>query len=433
MRAAEIIAKKRDGGELSAEEIAFLAEGYRAGRVPPEQASAFLMALSFAGANERETSDLSRSLVDSGRSFAPAELPDPSVGFFSTGGVGDKTPLVLAPLLAACGVHVPITDARSPRGGAGPAEKLSAVRGFSGELPVARFLRLLSRCGCVVARPAMRYVPLEEALSNLARETGAGGSPAFLSGGILARAFAAGLRRFVVDVKYGAGAATRDRGRAEALADTVVAAGRRLGCAVVALVTSLDQPLGRSVGSALELKEVLAVLSDEGPEDVRRLVLAAGSWMVLLAGKARVAEEAQYVLMNALRDGRALVKFHEMVRAQGGDAACLVDTRRLPAARRRVEILPGEVGYVAAVDAGAIETAVRLLARPPRDGARTDHAAGIELCKKVGERVRAKEPLAVLHAGRGGDPAAAAAVARGAFRVEKTVSLPERLVYKVRR
>ncbi|MGH2346066.1 MAG: thymidine phosphorylase [Chloroflexota bacterium] len=394
-----LIRKKRDGGELSRDEIRSFVEGYVAGEIPDYQVAAWLMAVYFRGLSDRETADLTQAMVDSGDTVDLSALPGLTVDKHSTGGVGDKTTLVLAPLLAAAGLTVAKMSGRGLGHTGGTLDKLEAIPGFRTDLSPEQMIAQVGRIGLAVIAQTGRLVPADGLLYALRDVTATVDSLPLIAASIMSKKLAAGAQAIILDVKTGAGAFMARPDDAFALASAMVAIGTAAGRSVQALITDMCQPLGFAVGNALEVIEAVATLRGEGPEDLRRVCLALGA-KLLTACSNDSEEEVARTLHRLLADGSALERFRAFVAAQGGDpAGADRPAEILPGARAREVLLVEESGYVGAINALAVGDGVRALgAGRLKKSDVIDPAAGVVLHLKVGTRVHAGDPWATLHA-----------------------------------
>lgn len=403
MRMYDIILKKRQGRELSREEIEFFVQGYVRGEVPDYQAAAFLMAVFFCGLSFRETADLTMAMVSSGERVDLSSIPGRKVDKHSTGGVGDKTTLVLAPLVAAAGVPVAKMSGRGLGHTGGTIDKLESIPGLRVNLSPQEFTSQVQRIGLAVVAQSGNLVPADKKLYALRDVTATVDSIPLIASSVMSKKIAAGADAIVLDVKVGSGAFMRTLEDARSLATTMVAIGRQVGRVTAAVISDMDQPLGFAVGNALEVREAIETLAGKGPRDLVELCLVLGGHMLSLAGAAATPEEGAERLEDLLRRGKALEKFKEMVQAQGGNLQVVEEPDRLPAARWQEEIKARQGGFVCAVHAEKIGRAAMLLgAGRERKEEAIDHAVGVVLHKKVGDPVRPGEALATLHAN---DPA----------------------------
>jgi pyrimidine-nucleoside phosphorylase len=417
MRAVEVIEHKRDGLRLSSEEIAFFVDGFVRGDVADYQMSAFLMAVLQRGMDARETTDLTMAMVRSGERLDLAGFGR-VVDKHSTGGVGDKATLVVAPLVAACGQPVGKMSGRGLGFSGGTLDKLESIPGYRVQLTTEEFMAQLRGIGIVVAGQTKDLAPADGAMYALRDVTGTVPSIPLIASSVMSKKIAGGAQAVVLDVKVGRGAFMKDLASARKLARLMVDIGRLAGVDVVAELTDMEQPLGRAVGNALEVAEAIATLRGEGPEDLVTLVLAAGSEMLVAGKRARRTDQARALLERALADGSGLQKFRDLIGAQGGDVRYVDDPSRLPRATRVREVRAARAGYVADLAADAIGVAsVRLGAGREKKGDAIDHATGVVLRAKVGDRVAKGQVVAEVHADeRPGDDDAVALVS-DAFRI----------------
>lgn len=397
-RAIDVIRKKRDGIELSDAEIEGLVNAYTKGDIPDYQVSAWLMAVVLRGMTRPETAALTDAMLRSGEILDLSSLPARKVDKHSTGGVGDKTSLVLAPLGAAAGVSVPMISGRGLGHTGGTLDKLEAIPGFNVNLPVADFRRVLEVCGCAMIGQTAEIAPADRKLYALRDVTGTVESPFLICASIMSKKLAEGIDALVLDVKTGSGAFMKNEKDAVFLAELMVETGERMGKQVVALITDMDQPLGNMIGNALEVIEVMEVLRGGGPADLRELCLELAGWMLRLGGAAKTIAEAKQQSAQLISSGKALEKFRQMVELQGGDPRSLDDAKKLPRARHTRAVTTSKAGYVASMQCEQIGTACVILGggRERKEDS-VDPAVGIVLHKKVGDRVAAGEPLATIH------------------------------------
>ncbi|MGB6193609.1 MAG: thymidine phosphorylase [Terracidiphilus sp.] len=398
----DLIAKKRDGGELDAHEIAFLVAGTVDGSIPLEQLAAWLMAARLRGLSLTEAQALTLAMRNSGETFDPSRLGRSAVDKHSTGGVGDKTSLLIAPIAAACGVAVPMISGRALGHTGGTLDKLESIPGFRTALTLPEFEAVLARCGAAIVSQTPTLVPADRVLYALRDRTGTVESPGLICASILSKKLAAGLDALVLDVKTGSGAFLRDRKEADYLAALLVATAEAAGTRTVALMTDMGQPLGRSAGNWIEVAECVELLRGARPEsseDLRELSLILAGWMIHLGGEAATPEAGYQRAAGVLTDGHALRIFLAMVEAQGGDVRVFdnMESFHRPGA---TEVLPAwQSGYVAAMDTTALGWAVqRLGAGRTRAGEPVDPHAGIVFHARRSARVQSGEPFATLFA-----------------------------------
>ncbi|PYQ18987.1 MAG: thymidine phosphorylase, partial [Acidobacteria bacterium] len=386
MRAVDVIQKKRNGEELGRDEIAFLIDGYTRGDVPDYQASAFAMAVFFRGMTAAETVALTESMMRTGEILDLSELPGPRVDKHSTGGVGDKTSLVLAPLAAACGAYVPMISGRGLGHTGGTLDKLESIPGFRVGLSLREFRDTLRRCGLGLIGQTPEIAPADRKLYALRDVTATVESLPLIAASIMSKKMAEGIDALVLDVKTGDGAFMKSFEDSKALAEAMVRIGRGMGKKVSALITDMEQPLGRAVGNALEVKESVETLQGRGPKDLESLSLELAAWMLHLAGLTTGLEAARARVRDALASGAGLRKFQEVIALQGGDPAVGDDTARLPRARETVELRAEAEGQVAGIACRSVGHAAMLLgAGRETVDSRIDPAVGVVLHKKVGD------------------------------------------------
>jgi len=398
MKTVDLIRKKRDGAALTREELQFLIGGYVRGEIPDYQVSALLMAVFFRGMDDDETATLTDVMARSGTTLDLSSIPGFPVDKHSTGGVGDKTTLVLIPLLAAAGLVVAKLSGRALAHTGGTIDKLESIPGFRTDLSREEFLHLVARSGLALADHTADMVPADRLLYELRDVTSTVDSLPLIVASIMSKKIASGARGIVLDVKTGSGAFLPRLEDSRRLAQALVSIGTRLGRRTAALITDMSQPLGHQVGNALEVREAIETLKGQGPADLETLVCELGAELLLFAGRASDRATAVSTLQELLRDGRALAKFREMVRNQGGNPAVVDDPSILPPAREVVAVVSPRSGTVARVDALSIGRAANLLGagRFVKED-RVDPAVGVELVHKVGDAVAKGDRLAVLH------------------------------------
>jgi pyrimidine-nucleoside phosphorylase len=407
MRAYDLILKKRNGGELAREEIDFLISGYVSGTLPDYQMSAFAMAVYFRGMSKSETLDLTLAMVGSGDTVSLKEIPGIKVDKHSTGGVGDTTTLVLAPLVAAAGVPVAKMSGRGLGHTGGTLDKLESIPGFRVDLTREEFFRAVKEIGVAVVSQTGNLVPADKKLYALRDVTATVDSLPLIAASIMSKKLASGADALVLDVKTGDGAFLKELDHAFELAGAMVEIGAGAGRQTTAMITGMDQPLGKAVGNALEMDEAIRTLRGEGPADLEALCLALGGWMLYLAQKAPTPEDGGALLKALIGSGAALEMLRKMIRAQHGDSRVVDDPSRLPRARHTVPVRAAAAGFVHRIRAEAVGLGAMMLGagRATKDS-EINPAAGITLNKKVGDPVGRGELLALLHTDL--DPASAA-------------------------
>ena len=432
-RAINVIRKKRDGLELLKGEIEALVNAYTRGDVPDYQMSAWLMAAVLRGLTKPETAALTDAMLHSGEVLDLSSLPGKKVDKHSTGGVGDKTSLVLAPLVAAAGVTVPMISGRGLGHTGGTLDKLEAISGFNVNLPVAQFRRVLETCGCAMIGQTAEIAPADRKLYALRDVTATVESPYLICASIMSKKLAEGIDALVLDVKTGSGAFMKNEHDAVFLAELMVETGERMGKQVVALITDMDQPLGNMIGNALEVVEVLQVLRGGGPEDLRELCLHLSGWMLQLGGASKTVAEGKQISADLIASGKALEKFRSMVELHGGDPSVVDSPEKLPQAANRFEVTSAKRGYVAAMQCEQIGAASVILGggRERKEDS-IDPAVGIVLHKKVGDRVEAGESLATVHYNVQGKAEAARQLLEASYEFAETPPAKRRpLIHRV--
>ncbi|HUO16648.1 MAG TPA: thymidine phosphorylase [Verrucomicrobiae bacterium] len=397
-RAIDVIRKKRDGLELSRAEIEGLVDGYTREEIPDYQVSAWLMAVLLRGMNRAETAFLTDAMLRSGEVLDFSSLRPKKVDKHSTGGVGDKTSLVLAPLAAAAGVAVPMISGRGLGHTGGTLDKLEAIPGFNVNLSVQDFRRVLETCGCAMIGQTAEIAPADRKLYALRDVTGTVESPYLICASIMSKKLAEGIDSLVLDVKTGSGAFMKSEKDAAFLAELMVETGERMGKKVVALITDMDEPLGNTIGNALEVIECMEILRGGGPADLRELCLELSAWMLHLGGLANTIADGKRRSADLISSGKALEKFRQMIELQGGDPRVVDEPKLLPQAKKSVQVKSPGAGYISGMQCEQIGTACVILGggRERKEDA-VDPAVGIVLHKKVGDAVNADEPLATIH------------------------------------
>ena len=432
MQAVDIIVKKRDKGELTRDEIDWFVTGYTSGEIPDYQAAAWAMAVLLNGMTRQETIDLTLSMAGSGETLDLHDTVPVVVDKHSTGGVGDKTTIVVAPLVAACGLPVGKMSGRGLSFSGGTIDKLEAIPGFDAALSVEQFKAQLLKVGVVVAGQTRQLAPADGKLYALRDVTGTVPSLPLIASSIMSKKIAAGADAIVLDVKVGRGAFMKTLKEAQALAQIMVDIGKGTGRRVSAVISDMSQPLGLAVGNALETVEAFDTLRGRGPRDFWEHCLAVAEQMLCLGGRASGIEVAQMLLVEALESGRALDKAFEWIAAQGGDTSVLGDPPSFRPAAMSDSVTAPRSGVVSAIDAREVGlAAVDLGAGRAQKGDPIDHAVGIVLHAKVGDEVEAGDSLLTIHANDKAQCAAARERLLAAYSwAEGTVSPPP-LVYKV--
>ena len=395
----DIIALKRDDEAIPLDELRAFVLDYSKGEVPDYQMAAFAMATCLNGMTFEETATLTQAMIDSGETLDFSEFETFSVDKHSTGGIGDKVSLVLAPLVASCGGLVPMISGRGLGLTGGTLDKLESIPGYRTDLSSTELRKVVSDCGCVITGQTDRLAPADKKLYALRDVTGTVSSVPLITASILCKKLAAGVQGLVLDVKCGSGSFMKTEAEARKLAETMVAVGTRSGCRVEALLTDMNRPLGRSVGNSLEVFEVVRTLQGEGPADLVELTFALGARMLAMIGVPGDDDARRALLADALYSGRAFERFLKMVRLQGGDPAFVEFPEKLPTASTIDTIPAPNAGYVIAVDAEKVGRAAFILGagRTRREDA-VDFAVGVSDLKQVGEPVAKGDSLARIHA-----------------------------------
>ncbi len=398
MRMIDIIEKKRDGKSLTKEEIEFFVNGYTHGEVPDYQASSLAMAIFFQDMNDEERAALTMSMVNSGEKIDLSDINGIKVDKHSTGGVGDTTTLVLAPLVAAVGVPVAKMSGRGLGHTGGTIDKLESVKGFNVEISEKDFIKLVNDNQVAVIGQSGNLTPADKKLYALRDVTGTVNSIPLIASSIMSKKIAAGADAIVLDVKTGSGAFMKTLDDAEALGHAMVRIGNNVGRNTMAIISDMSQPLGNAIGNALELKEAIATLKGNGPKDLTELVLTLGSQMVVLAEQATSLDEARQMLIDAIKTGKALNKFKTFLSNQGGDDSIVDSPEKLPSAKYQVEFKAKKDGYITEIIANEIGVASMMLGagRQTKEDV-IDLGVGIVLNKKVGEHVEKGENILTIH------------------------------------
>jgi pyrimidine-nucleoside phosphorylase len=398
MRAVDLIRKKRDCGELSREEIDFLVSGYTRGEIPDYQMAAWLMAVWIRGLNRAEIASLTEAMLYSGEVLNHSEIPGKKVDKHSTGGVGDKTSLILAPIVAAGGLTVPMISGRGLGHTGGTLDKLEAIPGFNVNLSLAEFRRVLRECGMGLIGQTAEIAPADKRIYALRDVTSTVENVGLICASIMSKKLAEGIDALVLVVKSGSGAFMKKEEDSVRLAEVMVETGKRMGKKVVALITDMNEPLGRLAGHSHEVLESVEVLKGRGPEDLRDLSLELSAWMFFLGEKAKSVEQGRRLAEKMVATGQALEKLRQGIRLQRGDERVVDEPERLPQARFHAEVLSPAAGYVNVTNCEQLGTALAMLGggREKKEG-KIDHAVGLEFHKRIGDRVEKDENLVTIH------------------------------------
>ena len=432
LRPLDVITKKRDGQELSAVDIEYFIEEYTRGEIPDYQASAWLMTVIWRGMTRAETAALTNAMLLSGETLDLSEFPAAKVDKHSTGGVGDKTSLVLAPLVAAGGGVVPMISGRGLGHTGGTLDKLESIPGFDVNLSLDQFRRVLGECGCAMIGQTAEIAPADRKLYALRDVTATVESPYLICASIMSKKLAEGLDALVLDVKTGSGAFMKREGDATFLAELMVETGELVRKRVVALITDMDQPLGTNVGNSLEVIECIDVLRGGGPEDLRELCLELAGWMLYCGGQAHKPEQGKAAAEKLLHSGAALEKLCKLIELQGGDARVIEDVSLLPRAKFTADVTATRSGFVSDMDCQAIGTACVVLGggrNKKEDG--IDPAVGIVMRRKLGDRVAAGEPICTIHYNSETQAGEAAALLQNSFSIAESAPTKKPLIHRV--
>jgi len=398
MRAVDLIRKKRDAGEHSREEIDFLVSGYTRGEIPDYQMAAWLMAAWIRGLNRPEVAALTEAMLFSGEVLNHADIPGKKVDKHSTGGIGDKTSLILAPIVAAGGLTVPMISGRGLGHTGGTLDKLEAIPGFNVNLSLAEFRGILHECGTGLIGQTTEIAPADKKIYALRDVTSTVENIGLICASIMSKKLAEGIDALVLDVKTGSGAFMKREEDAVRLAEVMVETGKQMGKKTVALITDMNQPLGRFAGHAVEVIESIEVLSGRGPADLRELSLELSAWMFYLGERTKSIEEGRRLAESMIATGQAKNKFRQVIKLQGGDEHAVDEPQRLPKARSHVEVRSTASGFIAktACDQFGIALAILGGGREKKEDS-IDHAVGLEFHKRIGDRVDKDEPLATIY------------------------------------
>ena len=398
MRAVDLIRKKRDSGEHSREEMEFLISGYTRGEIPDYQIAAWLMSAWIRGLSRAETTALTQAMLHSGEVLDLSSLPAKKVDKHSTGGVGDKTSLILAPIVAAGGLIVPMLSGRGLGHTGGTLDKLESIPGFNTNLSLKDFRRVLGECGMALIGQTAEIAPADKKIYALRDATSTVENTGLICASIMSKKLAEGLDALVLDVKTGSGAFMKREEDAVQLAELMVDAGQNMGKRMVALITDMNQPLGCAAGHANEIAECIEVLNGRGPADVRELSVELSAWMFYLGEKTKTVEEGRKLAERMISSAEALEKFRQCIGLQGGDERVIDQPDLLPKAVCAVDVASSASGTIMTTNCERFGIALAMLGggRETKED-RIDHAVGLEFHKRIGERVEKGEPLATIH------------------------------------
>lgn len=398
MRFSDLIIKKRNGLKLTENDIIFMIEEYNGGKIPDYQMSAMLMAIYFKGMNNSEIRYLTKAMIDSGKIIDLSSIPGIKVDKHSTGGVGDTTTLALAPMVAAAGVKVAKMSGRGLGHTGGTIDKLESIEGFKTELSLNKFIKIVKKVGVSIISSTSDLVPADKKLYALRDVTGTVDSIPLIVSSIMSKKLAAGADAIVLDITTGSGAFMREYKDALKLGKIMVDIGLEFKKEIIGVVSNMDEPLGFAIGNSLEVKEAIEILKDKGPEDLRRLCLVLGSYMLKLGRVTKTYQEGKNKLEKILKSGVALNKFKEMIIAQGGNSGIIDNPELLPLAKHCTKIKANKSGYIQKIDSRLVgESAMLLGAGREEKESKIDLSVGIVLKKKVGNRININEDLAEVH------------------------------------
>jgi pyrimidine-nucleoside phosphorylase len=427
MRAVDLIRKKRDSGELSREEIHFLVSGYTRGEIPDYQIAAWLMAVWIRGLSRAELAALTEVMLYSGEILNHSEIPGKKVDKHSTGGIGEKTSLILAPIVAAGGLTVPMISGRGLGHTGGTLDKLEAIPGFNVNLSLEEFRRVLRECGMGLIGQTAEIAPADKKIYALRDATSTVENIGLICASIMSKKLAEGIDALVLDVKTGSGAFMKKEEDSVRLAEVMVETGKRMGKKVVALITDMDQPLGRLAGHSNEIAECIDVLNGGGPADLRELSLELSAWMFYLGEKTKSVDEGRLLAESMIANGQAKGKFRQGIRLQGGDSRVIDEPQRLPQARHRADVPSPTAGFITSTDCDQFGIALAMLGggREKKED-KIDHAVGLEFHKRIGDRVEKDESLATIHYNSDAKLAVASSLISGSYHVGESAPREKR-------
>lgn len=427
----DLIIKKRNGQELSKNEIDFIINGYTEGEISDYQMAAWAMAVYFQDMTTEERAHLTMAMMKSGEQVDLSSIEGIKVDKHSTGGVGDTTTLVLAPLVASLGVPVAKMSGRGLGHTGGTIDKLESIPGFQVEIDNKSFLELVNKYKVAVVGQTGNLAPADKKLYGLRDVTGTVESIPLIASSIMSKKLASGADAIVLDVKTGSGAFMKNLEQAEELAQAMVDIGNNVGRKTIAIISDMSQPLGRAIGNALEIIEAIETLKGRGPSDLTELCLKLGSYMLYLAGKITTPEEGERQIKRAIDNGQALQTFQDFIQAQGGDSTIVHDYSKLPTAKFKIPVLASVEGFVAKIQAQEIGTAAMLLGagRATKED-EIDLAVGVVLKKKIGDKVEKGEPLAIIYSNKEDISASKEKIQQAFTIAEKKIKAPT-LIHKV--
>jgi pyrimidine-nucleoside phosphorylase len=423
MRAVDLIRKKRDSGEHSREEIDFLVSGYTHGEIPDYQMAAWLMAVWIRGINRSELASLTEAMLCSGQVLNLARIPGRKVDKHSTGGVGDKTSLILAPIVAAGGLTVPMISGRGLGHTGGTLDKLESIPGFNVNLSLEEFFRVLHECGMGLIGQTAEIAPADKKIYALRDATSTVENIGLICASIMSKKLAEGIDALVLDVKTGSGAFMKREEDSVLLAELMVETGVRMGKKVVALITDMNQPLGRMAGHSNEIAECIDVLGGGGPADLVELSLELSAWMFFLGDRTKSLDDGRLLAEAMISTGQAREKFKHAISLQGGNEGIVDNPQLLPQARSHVDVPSPSAGFITATNCEQLGTALATLGggREKKEDS-IDHAVGLEFHKRIGDRVEKGEPLATIHYNSGAKLAEAERLIAASYEIGEVAS-----------
>lgn len=431
MRMIDIIIKKRDQHELTTDEIKYFVNGYTDGSIPDYQMSALTMAILLNGMSDRETFDMAQAMLKSGDELDLSDIHAIKVDKHSTGGVGDKISIPLAPLVASCGVKNPMISGRGLGHTGGTLDKLESIPGFSVDETEEQFKDQVRNVGTAIVSASTNVAPADKKIYALRDTTGTVESIPLIASSIMSKKLASGTDALVFDVKCGNGAFMKDKAHAEKLAKTLLAIGKQHGTKCVAVLTNMNQPLGNTVGNSLEIKESIEILQGKGPKDTTELTLVLGSHMLVLAHVAKNLDEARQMLEDHIKDGSALAKLREMIKAQGGNEKVVDDPSLLPLAKYQYDIKAPADGYVTEINTNEIGmVSVYLGGGRLKKSDKVDPGVGLVINKHLGDQVKAGESLATVYSNHDYDEEIAQDVLNS-YQISGQPAPKEDLIYEV--
>ena len=432
MRAVDLIRKKRDAGEHSREDIDFLVTGYTRGDIPDYQMAAWLMAVWIRGLGPAETAALTEAMLHSGEVVDHSYLPMKKVDKHSTGGIGDKTSLILAPIVAAGGLAVPMISGRGLGHTGGTLDKLEAIPGFNTSLTLADFRRVLQECGMGLIGQTAEIAPADKKIYALRDATSTVENIGLICASIMSKKLAEGIDALVLDVKTGSGAFMSREEDAVLLAEVMVDTAKRTGKKAVALLTDMNQPLGRMAGHSHEVIEAIGVLKGQGPDDLRTLSVELSAWMFYLGERTKSVEDGRRLAGQMIASGKAVERFRQCIRLQGGNEGIIDDTSLLPMAKLRVEIVSAKSGFITSTRCRDIGIALAILGGGRnRKEDQIDHGVGLEFHKRIGDRVQAGDKLVTIQYNSEAKLAEAKNLVATAFEIGEVETPPPPLISRV--